>query len=71
MFMKRMLFAELDIETINKKAVIEWIESIPKKYWFWNSYRHCELLCLMTKNGGWKELDLIFKLLFQRGCFFN
>ena len=49
--MKKMLFAELNIKTINKKQTIEWLNNLDEKYWFWNEYRTCDLLALMTQTG--------------------
>ena len=50
-----MLFAELDIKTIDKKQTIEWLNKLDEKYWFWNEYRTCDLLALMTQTGGFNK----------------
>ena len=55
--MKKMLFAELDLAPFDKKRVVKWIESLPERYWFWDSYRECYMLPLMTKTGGFGKSD--------------
>ena len=53
--MNEMLFAELDIKTIDKERTIKWIDSLDEKYWFWNKYRSCDLLALMNQTGYFNE----------------
>ena len=50
-----MLFAELNIKTIDKKRTAEWLNSLDEKYWFWDEYRTCDLLALMTQSGEFDE----------------
>ena len=50
--MKKILFAELNLQIIDKTRVVKWIERLPEEFWFWDSYRKCDMLPLMTKNGG-------------------
>ena len=60
--MKNMLFAELDIHTIDKKQTIEWLDRLDEKYWLWNEYRTCHLLGLMTQTGDFSESKVINSL---------
>ena len=52
-----MLFSELDIQIIDKKQTLEWLSTLNEKYWFYNEYRTCDLLSLMTETGGFNKLS--------------
>lgn len=53
--MKKMLFAELNIKIIDKNQTIEWLDKLDEKYWFWNEYRTCDVLSLMTQTGSFNS----------------
>ena len=57
--MKKMLFAELDIPLIDKFNTISWLSEVPEKYWFFDDYRQCFLLSLMTRNNETNISDRI------------
>ena len=56
--MKKMVFAELDIPLIDKSNIISWISEVPEKHWFFDNYRQCFLLPLMTRNNKIKNPDM-------------
>lgn len=53
-----MLFAELDISLINKLKTVKWLSEMPEHCWFFDAYRNCFMLPVMTKNGGIKKSDV-------------
>ncbi len=55
--MKRLLFGTLDIESPNRQKWVQWLEGVEESKWFWDDYRTCDMLPLMTKNGGVKLSD--------------
>ena len=56
--MKKVLFAKLDIKSIDKKKSVKWLQSVPERYWIWDDYRYCYVLPLCTKNAGLKKKDV-------------
>lgn len=57
--MKKMLFSELDIPLIDKAKTVEWLTSIPEDYWFFDTYRKCFMLPIMTRNGRSTKADML------------
>jgi hypothetical protein len=45
------LFAELNLPSLNKKIAAEEILSVEKHFWFWDPYRGTKMLPLMTKGA--------------------
>ncbi len=54
---KNILFAALDLPVIDKGQAIKWLKTVPESHWFFDSYRNCKMLSLMTKNGGITRQD--------------